>query len=83
MAIRPPFEADEVVTVRLSEVPQKLRLEAASVLIKKMGLETYAAIELSMAAAAPVEDPSIEVSAEKAARVLAGKFPVGAFPVFD
>lgn len=84
MVTRPPLEADGVVTVHLSQVPQKLRMEAASVLIKKLGLDTYAAIELSMAAAAPVEDPSLEVSVEKAAIVLErGKFPVGAFPVFE
>lgn len=86
MATRSPqVEADEVamVTVRLSQVSQELRLQAADVLIRKEGLDTFAAIELSMAAAAPLEDPELLVPAEKARLVLVeGRFPVGPFPVF-
>ena len=72
-----------MVTVRLSQVSQKLRLQAADVLIRKAGLNTYAALQLSMAAAAPVEDPALTVPAAKARIVLEeGRFPVGPFPVF-
>jgi hypothetical protein len=79
----PQVEAGEVVVVHLSQVSQELRLQAADVLIRKAGLDTFAAIELSMAAAAPVEDPYLVVPAAKARIVLEeGRFPVGPFPVF-
>ena len=79
----PQVEADEVVVGHLSQVSQELRLQAADVLIRKAGLDTFAAIELSMAAAAPAEDPSLLVPASKARIVLEeGRFPVGPFPVF-
>lgn len=73
----------ELVSVRLSEVPQELRLRAADMLIQKSGLTTYAALELSMAAAQPLQDPVLLVPAEKAHLVLVDhRFPAGQFPVF-
>lgn len=84
MATRPPYEADEVVSVRLSQVPTQLRLQAADILIRKAGLTTFAAIEMTLAAAEPREDPELLVPADKAAIVLEkGRFPVGPFPVFE
>lgn len=72
-----------MVTVFLSQVPQKLRLQAADQITRQSGLTTFAAIDLSMAAAAPAQDPSITVSAEKARLVLEqGRFPIGPWPVF-
>lgn len=82
----PQVEADEVemITVRLSQVPQSLRLQAADILTKKAGLTTFLALELSLAAALPIEDPELLVPADKARRVLVeGRFPVGPFPVFE
>lgn len=87
MATRSPqVEADEVamVTVRLSQVPKDMRLKAADILTKKAGLTTFAALELSMAAAEPLQDPVLEVPADKAHLVLIErKFPTGSFPVFE
>ena len=86
MATRPPqVEADEVamVTVRLSQVPLELRAQAAQVLIRKEGLNMIAALLMAAAAESPIEDPSLEVPADKAHLVLEeGRFPAGPFPVF-
>ena len=80
----PQVEADGMVTVRLSQVSKSLRLQAAETLTRKAGLTTFAALELSMAAAAPVQDPCITVSEEKARLVLEqGRFPIGPWPVFE
>jgi hypothetical protein len=79
----PQVEADEMVTVRLSQVPQSLRLQAADILVKKEGLTTFAALDMCMAAALPLEDPELLVPADKARLVIEeGRFPVGPFPVF-
>ncbi len=87
MATRSPqVEADEVamVTVRLSQVPQALRLQAADILVKKAGLTTFAALELCMAASDPIQDPELTVPITKAMLVIEkGKFPIGPFPVFE
>lgn len=85
MATRSPqVEADGMVSVRLSQVPQSLRMAAADVLVKKEGLTTFKALELCMAAAEPLQDPVLLVSAEKAHLVIdLGKFPIGPFPVFE
>lgn len=85
MSSRPPqVDETELVSVHLSQVSQELRLQAADVLIKKAGLDTFAAIELSMAAAAPAEDPELLVPAWKVQLVLEkGRFPKGPFPVFE
>lgn len=87
MATRPPqVGADEVatVTVRLSQVPRELRQQAADVLVKNAGLTTFAALELALAAAEPIQDPELVVPAAKARLVLEkGKFPTGKFPVFE
>lgn len=87
MATRSPqVEADEVamVTVKLSQVPQSLRLQAADMLVKKAGLTTFAALELAMAAAEPLQDPELIVPIAKAQIVIEqGKFPNGPFPVFE
>jgi len=86
MATRPP-QVDGLqgkVPVHLSEVPMSLRMQAADTITKKLGLTTFAALEISMAAAAPVQDPVLYVSPEKARIVLEeGKFPIGSFPMFE
>jgi hypothetical protein len=76
--------SQEKVPVRLSQVEQSLRLQAADIITKKCGLTTFAALELSMAAAEPLQDPVLYVSPEKARIVLEeGKFPTGPFPGFE
>ena len=86
MHTRPP-QVDGLqgrVPVHLSEVPLSLRMAAADAINKKMGLTTFAALEISCGAAEPVQDPVLWVSAEKARMVLEqGKFPPGPFPVFE
>lgn len=73
-----------MVTVRLSQVPEELRRQAADLLIKKMGLTSFVAIGLTLAAADPRQDPEITVSLEKAVMVLEkGRFPKGPLPVFE
>lgn len=86
MSIRPPEGADGLarVPVRLSQVPEKLRMAAAEMLTKKMDLTSWDALEISMAAAAPAHDPLLYVSPEKASLVLEqGRFPAGPFPTFE
>lgn len=86
MRSRPP-QVDGIqqrVPVHLSQVPASLRMAAADAINKKHGLTTWAALEISMGAAEPVQDPVLWVSAEKAHLVLEeGKFPPGPFPVFE
>ena len=66
-ATRSPQEADgELVTVHLAEVPEKLRVHVAERLVRVYRLEGPEAILLKMAALAPLQNPSIEVTRAEA-----------------
>lgn len=70
MAVR--SEGERIVIVRLSDVPEPKRLEAADRLIEAEDLERVhpeEAILLRMAAMFPREDPGLEVKYRKARRV--------------
>lgn len=70
MDARSPNGATGYQTVRLSQVPQKKRLEVAHRIIRLEGIVGVPALELMMAATEPRQDPSIVVDAELARRVL-------------
>lgn len=71
------------VVVRLSEVPVDLRKQAAEKAAVHWGLTGVAFLELMIAAEHPRNDVELEVDEAKAARIRAGRFPPGPFPVFE
>lgn len=62
-----------MVTVHLSEVPERIRLSVANHLIRVGGLGGTAAIELKMAAIMPRQDPALDVPSDYAAMILSGR----------
>lgn len=70
MTARPPERQTELVTVHLADIPEKRRVEAAERLIRVGGLSGTIAIDLRMAAYCPRQNPSIEVTADEARRVM-------------
>lgn len=70
MAVRSPQNGRATVLVRLSDVPEPTRLDAALVLIKRDGLEGLEAADMLGAAIAPVDDPSLAVTWDEYRRVM-------------
>ncbi len=74
-------EANGKVLVRLSDVHRDLRMRVADEIIRRGKLRGFDAAAMSLAAFAPLENPRIVVSAEKAERVLRErKVPLGKTP---
>lgn len=73
MSAAPHQQGPPTVVVRLSEVPERVRVHVAERMIRVGELTGVAAIDLRMAAYVVRQDPAIEVDAVLAARVLSGR----------